>query len=450
MNENTSDAFATVNPCRVCAPLGAAMAMAGIEKAMTILHGSQGCATYIRRYIIGHFREPLDLASSTFSEENAVFGGAGILRTAVHNVIAQYHPALVAIATTCIAETIGEDVRLYMKEIAESIDAKTRPAFVSMSTPSYKGSHVDGFHAAVCAVANALAEAGDPANRVTIVPGMVSPADLRYLREICNDFAVEATIVPDYSETLDGKVWEHSYGLPPGGTPLGDIRAMGHAKYTIEFGSRKPEACVSLLLKEKFGVAGSLISLPIGIRSTDTFMDIMSVQSGKPVPSKYEAERGRLVDAYIDGHKYVYGKRAVVYGDPDVVVALAGFCREVGIVPVLCATGAVAPDMEERLRVMSPASEDPAISALDTDFDRIAEMAATCNPDIVIGSSKGYHIARQLDIPLVRVFFPVHDRIGSQRMLHLGYRGAQELFDRIVNALLAHQQNRSPVGYAYL
>jgi nitrogenase molybdenum-iron protein NifN len=450
MNENTSDAFATVNPCRVCAPLGAAMAMAGIEKAMTILHGSQGCATYIRRYIIGHFREPLDLASSNFSEDNAVFGGAGILRTAVHNVIAQYHPALVAIATTCIAETIGEDVRLYMKEISESIDAKTRPAFVSMSTPSYKGSHVDGFHAAVYAVASALAAAGDLSNRITILPGMVSPADIRYLREICDDFAVQATILPDYSETLDGKVWEHSYGLPPGGTPLADIQAMGHAKHTIEFGSRKPEACVSMLLKEKFGVAGSLISMPIGIRSTDTFMDIMSVQSGKPVPSKYEAERGRLVDAYIDGHKYVYGKRAVVYGDPDVVVALAGFCREVGIVPVLCASGAVAPDMGERIRALSPASEDPVVSAHDTDFDRIAEMAATCNPDIVIGSSKGYQIARQLDIPLVRVFFPVHDRIGSQRMLHLGYRGAQELFDRIVNALLAHEQNRSPVGYAYL
>ena len=44
----------------------------------------------------------------------------------------------------------------------------------------------------------------------------------------------------------------------------------------------------------------------------------------------------------------------------------------------------------------------------------------------------------------------VVDRIGGQRVLHLGYRGAQELYDRIVNALLEVKQETSPIGYAYL
>ena len=48
------------------------------------------------------------------------------------------------------------------------------------------------------------------------------------------------------------------------------------------------------------------------------------------------------------------------------------------------------------------------------------------------------------------VGFPIHDRIGGQRVLHLGYRGAQEIYDRIVNALLEVKQETSPVGYAYL
>ena len=39
-------------------------------------------------------------------------------------------------------------------------------------------------------------------------------------------------------------------------------------------------------------------------------------------------------------------------------------------------------------------------------------------------------------MPLVRVGFPIHDRIGGQRILHVGYRGTQQLFDRIVNALI--------------
>jgi nitrogenase molybdenum-iron protein NifN len=71
-------------------------------------------------------------------------------------------------------------------------------------------------------------------------------------------------------------------------------------------------------------------------------------------------------------------------------------------------------------------------------------------PDFLIGSSKGYSIARRLNVPLVRVGFPIHDRIGGQRVLHLGYRGAQEMFDRIVNALLETRQQSSPIGYSYL
>ncbi|MFW6287041.1 MAG: nitrogenase component 1, partial [Candidatus Sumerlaeota bacterium] len=47
--------------------------------------------------------------------------------------------------------------------------------------------------------------------------------------------------------------------------------------------------------------------------------------------------------------------------------------------------------------------------------------------------------ARRAGIPLLRVGFPVLDRLGGQRLLHLGYRGAQELFDRLVNTMIDHR-----------
>ena len=59
---------ATQNACKLCAPLGACFVFRGIEGGLPLLHGSQGCSTYIRRYMIGHFREPVDIASSSFSE----------------------------------------------------------------------------------------------------------------------------------------------------------------------------------------------------------------------------------------------------------------------------------------------------------------------------------------------------------------------------------------------
>jgi len=86
----------------------------------------------------------------------------------------------------------------------------------------------------------------------------------------------------------------------------------------------------------------------------------------------------------------------------------------------------------------------------DTDFVSMLEASRSLRPDIIIGSSKGYFLSRRLRVPLVRVGFPIHDRIGGQRILHTGYRGTQQLFDRIVNALIEFRQEDSSVGYSYI
>jgi len=42
-----------------------------------------------------------------------------------------------------------------------------------------------------------------------------------------------------------------------------------------------------------------------------------------------------LIDAYVDAHKYVFGKRAMIFGEEDLVLSLAGFLKEIGIEPAL-------------------------------------------------------------------------------------------------------------------
>ena len=86
----------------------------------------------------------------------------------------------------------------------------------------------------------------------------------------------------------------------------------------------------------------------------------------------------------------------------------------------------------------------------DGDFQMIGDAAEQVAPDLLIGHSKGYPISRRLSVPLVRVGLPIHDRIGAQRVQHLGYRGTQNLFDRVANTLVARRQDASPVGYAYM
>ena len=84
---------ATRNACKVCAPLGACLAFRGIEGAIAFLHGSQGCSTYIRRYMISHFKEPIDIACSNFFRGHRRSSeGRENLRQGLENVIRQYDP----------------------------------------------------------------------------------------------------------------------------------------------------------------------------------------------------------------------------------------------------------------------------------------------------------------------------------------------------------------------
>jgi nitrogenase molybdenum-iron protein NifN len=191
------------------------------------------------------------------------------------------------------------------------------------------------------------------------------------------------------------------------------------------------------------------VSLPLGIDANDLIFSILSEVSGKAVPEKYLKERGRLADAYIDAHKYLSGKKAVVYGEPDLASGIASFINETGIKTVLCATGSRG--MSAGFSSALP--EVPGISceiADDSDFATMLEQCSGLKPDIIIGSSKGYYLSRHLGIPLVRAGFPVHDRFGGQRLMHTGYRGTQQLFDRIVNALMEHKQDSSNIGYSYI
>ncbi|MDY6824318.1 MAG: nitrogenase component 1 [Thermodesulfobacteriota bacterium] len=450
--QNNESYKSTTNACKQCSPLGASLVFRGIENAVPLLHGSQGCSTYIRRYLISHFNEPIDIASTNFSEETAVFGGGANLKLAMDNIIKQYQPDLIGIATTCLSETIGDDVPMMLKQYRKAGEKDHLPAIVPVSTPSYSGTHMDGFHGAVRATVDAMAERKNQGTHINLFPGMVSPADYRYLKETFRDFGATVHLLPDLSETVDGALWTEYQRIPQGGTPVKQITAMGDAVASIEAGhvlARSDSA--GKLLSERFGIPCHSPGLPIGVRETDHFFEAISAITGKPIPEAHQAERGRLIDAYADGHKYVFEAKAVVYGEEDLVIGMASFLSEIGVIPAICASGGKSGHLKARLAEVVYDFEARDIQVLEgVDFVEIEDAARAIPPDLLIGNSKGYKMARRLNVPLIRVGFPVHDRMGGARIVHLGYRGAQQLFDIITNTIIARRQETSPVGYTYM
>lgn len=453
MTKNPPNYISTTNACKLCRPLGACLAFKGIEGAVPYLHGSQGCATYMRRYIISHYNEPIDIASSSLSEKHAVYGGGPNLKLGLTNVAEKYRPKVIGIATTCLTETIGDDVRMILHEYKQETEgSKGLPDFINVSTPSYSGTHMEGFHGAIASVVEQMAEGGPMESVINLLPGFVSSADFRYLKKVVADFGLESIMLPDLSETMDGPALLEYEKVPAGGTSLSSIKAMGRSRATIEFGrTLQGTRTGGFILKGNHEVDNFQIGMPIGIEETDRFFALLERLSGREMPEKYAKARGRLVDAYVDGHKYVFGKKAIIYGEEDMIVGMTAFLAEIGVRPVLCASGGTSGYLAQSIRDVTGEilSEQPEVHE-GMDFFDISEQAECLAPDLIVGHSKGYPLARKLSIPLIRVGFPIHDRVGGQRILHLGYHGAQQLFDTVTNALIEKKQTDSPVGYSYM
>ncbi len=439
----------TQNPCRLCTPFGACMVFAGIADGVPFIHGSQGCSTYIRRYLIGHFREPVDIACSNFSESTVIFGGEENFRIGIANVIEQYQPKLIGIATTCLAETIGDDLNQFVHQFEQ--EYPDGPVLVPVSTPSYQGSHVEGFHRAVRAVVEKLAVDGANGSHINLFPGMISPEDIRHLKEIALDFGLEAMVLPDYSDSLDGGIWHQYEKNIETGTPLESIRRAPAARATIEFGNTR-SSCTSAgdYLLHSFGTPLYELPIPIGVPQSDLFLERLEAISGRPIPKKYSDQRSRLIDAYVDGHKYVFGKRALIYGPEDLVVAVAGFLNEIGIMPVLCGTGEKKNRFADSLRDVLGGDAAQVTAMEDTDFIELEETAKDMKIDMILGNSNGYKLSRSLNAPLIRIGLPIHDRLGAARITLLGYEGTLRLYDRIVNEFIRQKQDASPVGYTHI
>jgi nitrogenase molybdenum-iron protein NifN len=131
--------------------------------------------------MISHFKEPVDIASSNFTEESTVFGGSNNFCTGIDNIINQYHPEVIGIASTCLSETIGEDISGLIRSYRTRNGHKKLPHFIHASTPGYRGTHMEGFHEAVLSAVKSCTTSNFRGNNINLFPGFVSRADLRHL-----------------------------------------------------------------------------------------------------------------------------------------------------------------------------------------------------------------------------------------------------------------------------
>ncbi|WP_407355475.1 nitrogenase molybdenum-iron protein subunit beta [Methanolobus sp. WCC5] len=433
--ENVQRDSLVINPAKICQPIGAVYAAMGIHNCMPHSHGSQGCLSYLRMCLTRHYREPTLGTTSSFYEGTAVFGGASNLKQALANIEAVYTPEVIAIHTTCVAETIGDDVNQIIDDVQmeELIDPSIK--LCAASTPSYVGSHVTGYDNMVKSFVTTFATKTKPNGKLNIIPGFVDPGDIREIKRILSLMKITAIVFPDQTDVFDSGLTGDRELYCRGGTPIGDVEDSANSMGTIALCNMAGGAAATVF-KSRFKMPVQIGPAPIGIRFTDRFVMKAAELANVAIPPELEQERARVVDMMTDAHPHYYAKKVAIFGDPDIIEGLTGLVLEMGMEPAVVLSGTVSKSFEERVSEMVHPLYPNSQILSGADLFTLHQIIKNEPVDMLIGNTYGKHIALAEDIPLIRVGFPIMDRANLHHFPVMGYAGAARMIEWIGNTFL--------------
>jgi len=418
----------------------------GIHSCFPHSHGSQGCCAYHRSALSRHYKEPIMAGTSSFTEGSSVFGGQSNLVAALDNIFTVYDPDIVAVHTTCLSETIGDDVGQIVKKATEDGKVPQGKHVVYASTPSYQGSHVTGYANMLAGIVRGFACTSEiPRTQLNIIAGWMEPSDMRQIKRLCADMGVSAVLLPDTSDVLDAPQTGKHVMFPKGGTSVAALVSTGDSRVSLGLG----HLCTSTaakVLDRRCKVPFEILDIPLGIRATDRFVMALSRYATVDVPAAITEERGRLVDVITDMQQYLYGKRVALWGDPDQLIPLTEFLLDLEMKPVYIVSGTPGRELPQRLTpLLRHHNVDAKIAHGPTaDMFLLHQWIKNESVDLLIGNTYGKYIARDEGIPLLRMGFPIYDRIGHSYFPSVGYEGALRLLEKILDLFLNQQDALSP------
>lgn len=433
----------TTNPLKSSTPLGATLAYLGVAGSVPLLHGSQGCTSFALVLTVRHTKEAIPLQTTAIDEVSTVMGGAENLEEALLNLTKRMKPRFIGIATTALVETRGEDIKGDLKLILERCPDLQNVRIVLAKTPDFEGALEDGWSRAVTAIVDDLVEPPGPAvplyQQVNILPGVhQTAADIEWIVETVKSFGLVPVVLPDVSGSLDGTVPDNYIPTTFGGTSVDAIARMGRAVHTVAIGEhmRGPAEHLSA----KAGVPFTVLPSLTGLGPSDDFVALLTRLSDRSASPRLRRQRSQLLDAMMDGHFHFGSKRVAIAADPDLLTSLSAFFASMGadIVTAVASTG------------NSPLlSSVPTSRVIVGDLQDFEDSAAAALADLIVTHSHGRQVSERLGIPLLRIGFPIFDRLGPMHRCTVGYRGTRSLIFEVANIVLSDLHEHAPDDFAH-
>lgn len=426
----------SVSPLKTSQPLGASLAFLGLNRAIPMLHGSQGCTAFAKVMFVRHFREPIPLQTTAMEQVSTVMGADDNIIEGLKTICEKNSPEVIGLITTGLSETQGTDIQRAIGDFRTKYPQFETTAVVPVNAPDYVSSLEGGFAAAVESMVKVLVpsmdEAGtQPGRRQrqvnVLASSALTPGDLETLKELLEAFELRPLLLPDLSDSLDGHLTEgDSNPLTIGGTLLSEVALMGDSIATLAIGPSLYRAAD--LLQTKTGVPVHRFDSLLGLDAVDAFIYALSQIAERPVPVKLERQRSQLQDAMLDSHFMLGLRRVAIAGEPDELLAMTTLVQGMGMEVVSAVTSTRGPALEPL----------PLPQVKIGDLEDLEKMAREQGAEMVIGNSHCAAAAERLHLPLQRMGFPQYDLIGGYQRSWIGYRGTRQALFDLANLMLQH------------
>ncbi len=432
-----------VNPLKVSQPVGAALAFLGLARCMPLEHGARGCAAFNKLFFMRHFREPIALQTTAMDQVTTILGADESVVEALATLAARDQPEVVGLVATGLAETQGADIPRTIAAFRAAHPGLAAMAVVPVSATDTQGCLESGYALAVEAILDHLGPAVPAARRRPrqvnlLASSMLCPGDIDVLRAWIEAFGLEAVVLPDLGDSLDGHLIEAGFStLTYGGTPRPAIAALAQSAATLVIGPSLERA--ARRLAERTGLPTHSFAGLSDLAACDSFTHTLAAIAGRPVPPRLCRARDRLLDAMVDCQFQLGGTRVALAADPDLLAALTVFLSGMGMEVVAAVASA----------------RGPALAGLELDevlvgdFEDLERLARDRHAGLIIANSHGAPVAARLGLPLLRAGFPVTDVYGAPSLASVGYDGSRRLLFELANLMLGQYREIAPYRSRY-
>lgn len=420
-----SSVIGNIQPFAFTQPMGALLAIQGIQGGKVLLFGAQGCAASGLIFLSRYFGEQMNIHSVSLNEIETIHGGQYALVESLRS-LSTSDTNIIAIVTTGMMEAQGVCLHTMRNELrSESLPLSD---MIDIYTPDFEGTLQDGWGKAIHAVAKKITRMPStvlhqtaPISLIVLVGSHLSIADIEWLKQLADDFGINTYFLPDLSTSLDGQFTDSEDYLLNGGVSLSRLACEQSNIPVLALGEQMRDSFHTLNQSARDGL---LLNKLTGLKATDHLIHFFAQLSGNAIPPKYIRQRAQLLDVMMDNAKILCRGKAVIAAEPDLLFDLTYWLQESGI----SIEQAISPVPHKLLTQL------PLSNVLIGDTQTV--MAQITHANILIAPDSFYSFAQNAGIQhfAIGIHEPTH--IGAPHFLRLGYQGARNLIFNFSNLLL--------------